>query len=248
MGTPCWKQWFLHSECGIKSKPLSTATCTLQDWSPCGHPHLHCDFCTPAHHSSSMMTSHWFLNPQAPSHLRVSASVLPLPGMAFLAGSFLPWKFHFRHCFFREAFLNHGQQSPTYHSLTCAPHWTWLSVRAPVYSDRNVLPSLFTVSLCHSPLLLFTVWDSPTLCSFPSWPLAQLEMILSVDWSSFLFPTEAEALEGWGTSVVFSSALGGEQHGACFTELAQVMFVEQMNGIPKAWFCVDTRVLKWKLY
>lgn len=62
---------------------------------------------------------------------------------------------------------------------------------------------------------------------------------LSGDWSSFIFPIEAEALEGQGTSVLFLSDLGVSSMVPCFREWAQDMFVEQMNGIPEACFCVN---------
>lgn len=64
MGTPCLKQWFRSSECRIKSKPLSTGTCTLQNLSRCWLPPLHCVSCLPgAHRPSSTMNFYWFLSP-----------------------------------------------------------------------------------------------------------------------------------------------------------------------------------------
>lgn len=111
MGTPCLKQWFLSSECRIKSKPLSAGACTLQNLSRSG-------FLPFAVSPASLLTflpPQWISTGSSVPHLRVCVSVPPSPRMAFRGWFFLALKISFQVLLFQRGLTQ------LWATVTCLP-------------------------------------------------------------------------------------------------------------------------------
>lgn len=159
----------------------------------------------PAHHPSSRVPSHWFLNP---SGFFPPSSVPSSPHMASEGWFVLVPKVSFRMSLFQRGL---PQLCGT---VTCPPlsvvcrHCLRLSVKTPVYCDsleRAYLPCLLPVTVIATWLYLLSVTSPPCVRFFhdPPWHNCELPVDLS-----FLFPVGAEAVGGQGALALLSGASG----------------------------------------